>query len=90
MKNRPKAAAAAYTLSWDGRVIGQQGKQLAAKAGSEIWITWRPRIVGGARAETITGTGKKFLRRGILLELLALKRRGDECVARYRVGKSRR
>jgi riboflavin biosynthesis pyrimidine reductase len=69
-----------FTLSWDGRVLEErEGPE------GEIWITWRPCVMGGKDAPTITGLGEKYLPRGVALELLKVTRRGDECVARYRV-----
>jgi riboflavin biosynthesis pyrimidine reductase len=56
----------------------------------ELWITWRPRIIGGKRAGTITGLGKGFLPRGIALKLLKIERIGEECRARYRIRPSDR
>jgi riboflavin biosynthesis pyrimidine reductase len=50
----------------------------------EIVITWRPCLSGGPAAP-MTGMDATFLPRGVRLELAGIRRRGGECVARYRV-----
>ena len=95
---RGPVVTAAFAASWDGRLLevqrpraGREGfpgspvqfrKLLAEGLLDEVSIAWRPCIGGGA---PITGPGSKYLPRGIVLELVKLERRGDECVARYRV-----
>jgi riboflavin biosynthesis pyrimidine reductase len=51
----------------------------------ELHLTWQPRILGGKSAPAITGLEEEFLPRGIALDLLKLKRQGDNCQATYRV-----
>ena len=46
--------------------------------------------MGGSAAPAITGLGEDFLPQGIVLDLLKLERVGDECVAKYRVRRTRR
>jgi riboflavin biosynthesis pyrimidine reductase len=57
-------------------------KLLAGGLLDELSIAWRPCIAGGP---PVTGPEASFLPRGIALDLVKLERRGDECVARYRV-----
>ena len=93
-------AAANFTVSWDGRRIEEKGAKAAdaahirelAASGllDEVRITWRPCILGGKSAPAITGLGEDFLPQGIVLDLLKLERVGDECVAKYRVRRTRR
>jgi len=75
-----------FTLSWDGRVLEER----EGGAEGELWITWKPCVIGGPNAPTITGLQDRYLRRGVELELVKVTRRGDECLARYRVRTSRR
>jgi len=76
-----------FALSWDGRVLeGQRGD---VAAWDEIEVTWRPCVIGGGSAPTITGLPRDFLPRGVELELVKLRRRGQECLARYRVRRTR-
>jgi len=77
-----KTVTGCYTLSWDGRVLGHEA---AGVPEDEIWIRWRPRVMGGKRVPTITGLGEGFPGAGMVLELRKLMRTGDECVARYGV-----
>jgi hypothetical protein len=71
---------ASFVLSWDGRLIEHLRDKVPA---DELWITWRPRIVGGETAKTLTGLRKKFFPQSIPMELRKLERVGDECRARY-------
>jgi len=87
------AVIAKFAVSWDGRIVEQSQRQEVERfrelaAGGlldELWITFRPRIIGGKSAPPITGLTENFLPRATVLDLLKLERRGNECTARYRV-----
>jgi len=80
MKRRPQGC---LTLSWDGRVLNEHTNRKAAPG--ELWITWKPCVIGGPEVPTITGLNEKFLPRGVQFDLVKLTRKGDEWFARYRV-----
>jgi hypothetical protein len=88
---KAKPATVSFTLSWDGRMIeeGESPENFRALirrgAVDELRITWRPCVIGGKRAQPITGLDARFLPRGVELELVKMTRRGDDCIARYRV-----
>lgn len=68
-----------FVVSWDGRIL--EKRKLANKG--ELLILWRPLIVGGRKAPTITGLGGRFLPKGIAMELLTVERTPDGFLARY-------
>jgi riboflavin biosynthesis pyrimidine reductase len=80
---RPPRVTAAFALSWDGRILEPLGPVPGAI--DELRITWRPRIVGGKTAPSITGLARDFLPRGITLDLVKIERHGPECLAIYRL-----
>ena len=80
-----RAAVARFVLSWDGRVM--EGAVLPDVLPDEVWVTWKPRIVGGRSAPAMTGLAGEFLPKGIVLDLVKLERGNEECTARYRVRK---
>ena len=92
-----RCAQAAFTLSWDGRLIARQAPEeperirdlIARGLVHEICVTFRPCILGGKSAPPITGLGGDYLPRGIELDLLNIERIGDDCLARYRIRPSR-
>lgn len=89
-----------FILSWDGRKIGDAGeashlpedfrKMVCEAKLDEFRITWRPCVIGGAKAPPLTGLDETFFPRGVALELVSLARKGDEFVARYRIRGKRR
>jgi len=92
-RRRP-AVTAAFTLSWDGRVVEKSvpemgvdefKKKLAAGLINQIRVTWRPRLAGGKKHPPITGFDPGFLPRGVVLDLLKFQRKADGCLASYRV-----
>lgn len=87
MKRTRRMTAGRFVLSWDGRVLEGQGGDV--REWNELEVIWRPCVIGGSSAQTITGLEGDFLPRGVQLELFALKRKGAECMARYRVRKRR-
>jgi riboflavin biosynthesis pyrimidine reductase len=95
---RRPGVIATFTLSWDGRILekGQpemgvdEFRELLAAGGiDELRIAWQPRLTGGKAHPPVTGFDPAFLPRGIALELLKLQRKGDGCVAQYRVRRTR-
>jgi hypothetical protein len=51
----------------------------------ELCVIFKPVIVGGKDAPTMTGLEQDYLPHGVALELVGIEQRGDECLARYRV-----
>lgn len=94
----PRFAVAAFTVSWDGRIIEpplpeepKHFRRLAAAGRlDELHLTFRPCIIGGKSAPPITGLDEAFLPRGIVLDLLKVERKPDGILARYRVRRGRR
>jgi len=97
---RRAVVSAAFTLSWDGRILSDSPsaspgpdlfrKLAAAGLIGELRITWRPRIAGGKSHLPITGFNPRFLPRGIALDLLKLQRKPAGYLATYRVRRTRR
>ena len=86
MKGEKRGKRGRFVLSWDGRVLeGQGGQGSDVREWDELEVTWRPCVMGGGSAQTISGLGGEFLPRGVELELVNVKRKGEQCVARYRV-----
>jgi riboflavin biosynthesis pyrimidine reductase len=95
---RRPGVTAAFTLSWDGRILekGQpemgvdEFRELLAAGGiDELCITWRPRLAGGKTLAPITGFDPAFLPCGIVFDLLKLRHKADRCLATYRVRRAR-
>ena len=90
---RARRAKAAFTVSWDGRMIERGVPEerelfrdlIAGGLLDELWVTFRPCILGGKSAPAITGLEEGFLQRGIVLDLLKVERTREGIVARYRV-----
>ncbi len=80
----PKGKADSQRMTFEGSPA-QFRKLLSGGLVNEISIVWSPRIVGGGSTPAITGLGAAFLPHGIALDLLKLERRGEKCIARYRV-----
>jgi len=93
------AIVTAFTLSWDGRILGQAlpkkeitsfRRRLSAGLIEELHLTWRPCLTGAQAHPPITGFDPKFLPHGIVLDLLKLQRKPDGYLAAYRVRRTRR
>jgi hypothetical protein len=83
---KKKAAAREYTVSWDGRLV-EPAEEFIAGAGlpEEFCVNFQPCVTGGKTAPSITGLEERFFKRGIVLDLLKVRRMGDGIQARYRV-----
>ena len=86
-----RTASPEVTLSWDGRLIeGKEIRALAEKGGpAELTVRFQPRI-STASEGTLTGLDPAFLPRGVEFDLTSVRRRGEECIARYCVRKKHR
>lgn len=51
----------------------------------QLNLTIAPYLFGGAKAPTLTGLSKKFLRKSVLCSLVHLRSVGEECFLTYRI-----
>jgi len=85
-----KKTVARFVMSVDGKLLAGEGggKPLRALAAEnsikEIEVEIFPKILGGAKTQTLTGTPGDFLPKPVDFRIASMKVEGGRCVVKYR------
>ena len=85
-----KKTVARFVMSVDGKLLAGEGggEPLSASAADdsidEIVVEIFPKILGGAKTQTLTGKPGDFLPKPVDFRIAAMKVEGGRCVVKYR------
>ena len=85
-----KTTVARFGMSVDGKLLAGEGGGEPLRASSaedliaEIEVEIFPKILGGAKTQTLTGTPGNFLPKPVDFRIASMKVEGGRCVVKYR------